>query len=130
RLRGRNSKWTQNLYKVQNADAKSKDSRFWFLTGTPIVRDVGDVYPFLHLMDRQIFSSYHKFVGNYAHLEYTPWETLVGDVLDPERFQWLMSQYSIRRLQSQIPSLAGLETIDEDVWVDLPPSVLKTLKEL
>ena len=128
RLRSQTSKWTKHVYQTQNVGMKNRGSRFWFLTGTPLVRDGGDVYPFLHLMDRQLFSSYWTFVERWCHLSRNPWFTEVGDVLDPVGFVQMMARYSIRRLQIQIPELASLETIDQDIWVDLPPSVVEMIR--
>jgi SNF2 family DNA or RNA helicase len=129
RLRGRNSQWTRKVFQLQNSDNKNKGARYWFMTGTPLVRDAGDIWPFMHLMDRQLYPSYHNFVDNICHIEFTPWEKIIGDVRDPSAFQEMMARYSIRRLQAQIPQLADLETIDKDIWVDLPPSVLKMMRD-
>jgi hypothetical protein len=128
RLRGRGSKWTKAVHASQNADAKNRDSRYWFLTGTPIVRDAGDVWPFLYLCDRQVFRSYWSFVESVCHLHVTPWDREVGPVRDPEEFSALMGRYSIRRLQSDIPELASLEYASKDIVVPMPKSVRESLR--
>ena len=130
RLRGRNSKWTNAVYQLQNVGNRNRDTRFWFLTGTPIVRDGGDIYPFLHMMDREIFRSYWNFVNRWCETTVTPWSTEVGDVLDPEEFWPMILTWAMRRRQAEIPELADLEVVEFDHIVDLPPSVLQTMRTL
>jgi SNF2 family DNA or RNA helicase len=129
RLRGRNSKWTKAVFTTQNVDSKNRDSLYWFLTGTPVVRDAGDVWPFLHLCDRQVFRSYWSFVENQCHLNVTPWDREVGPVRDPDEFAALLGRYSIRRLQSEIPELASLEFVTKDITVEMPKSVRESLRK-
>jgi len=133
RLRGRNSQWTQEMYKLQNVDRKTRDSIFWFLTGTPEVRDAGDLFPLLKLMDRERFRGYWNFVEEWCQLSETPWERVVGPVkpgLEPA-FRAMLDRYALRRLLSDIPRLAHLESLPpEIIKVALPPSVYATLRKL
>jgi SNF2 family DNA or RNA helicase len=129
RLRGRNSNWTKRVFQLQNVDSKNQNTGMWFLTGTPLVRDAGDVWPFLHLQDRQMFRSYWRFVEEICHITVLPWEKEVGKVRDPERFMDIMRRYSIRRLCKEIPELADLHHTMKTVEVPLPPSVLKAMRE-
>jgi superfamily II DNA or RNA helicase len=127
RLRGRNSQWTKKVFTTQNADSKNKHSRYWFLTGTPIVRDAGDVWPFLYLCNRDSFRSYWNFVEQVCHINVTPWDREVMGVRDPEEFSNLLSRYSVRRLQKDIPELASLDYASKDIWVEVPKSVRRMM---
>jgi SNF2 family DNA or RNA helicase len=122
RLRGRNSQWTAAVYRQDNADARNHGCPMWFGTGTPIVRDAGDVYPFLHLCDRKVHSSYWTFVQNWCHLEETPWDTVIGRVKDPKAFYEMLSRYSHRRV------LDFGEPDVVDIPVELPKSVRDMIK--
>jgi ERCC4-related helicase len=129
RLRGRNSQWTKRVFQTQNVGSKNRNSQFWFLTGTPIVRDAGDVWPFLHLCDRDAFRGYWNFVETVCHINVTPWDREVMGVRDPEQFTALMNRYSIRRLQADIPELADLEFVSKDIICPMPKSVRAMLRE-
>lgn len=129
RMRGRNSQWTKAVFKTQNVESKNRNTPFWDLTGTPLVRDGGDLWPFLHRIDRQMFRSYWSFVERHCHVEVTPWDRVIGRLINPREFAELMSRYSIRRMASTIPELADLEHITTTIKVDMPPSVLKAMRE-
>jgi len=129
RMRGRNSQWTKAVFKTQNVESKNRNTPFWDLTGTPLVRDGGDLWPFLHRIDRQMFRSYWSFVERHCHVEVTPWDRVIGRLINPRGFAELMSRYSIRRMASTIPELADLEHITTTIKVDMPPSVLKAMRE-
>jgi superfamily II DNA or RNA helicase len=118
RLRGRNSQWTKKVYQLDNSDSKNKNVPMWFLTGTPIVHDGGDVYPFLHLCDRKLHSSYWRHVENWCVLEETPWGPIVGPIKSKPDFYRMLAQYSSRRV------LEGQdEPVFDDIPVAMPPSV-------
>ena len=129
RMRGRNNAWTKQAFKLQNADNKNRDSRFWFLTGSPIVRDAGDLWPFLHMQDRPMFNSYWEFVNTVCETTVNPWYTEVGKVRNPDRFSRMMARYSIRRLCADIPQLAHLTSVEQNYWIDLPESVMSALRQ-
>jgi superfamily II DNA or RNA helicase len=124
RIRGRNSVWTKRLYQLDNADNKNKRTPIWDLTGTPIIRDAGDVYPFLHLCARPLFNSYWNFVESWCKMDYTPWGEVVGDLLDPRAFYEMLSQFSSRR------ELGMGEPVWNDIPVELPRSVYEAIRNL
>jgi len=125
RLRGRNSMWTQAVHKVRNSEMRNKHVPMWFLTGTPIVRDAGDLWPLLYLRDRLLYRGYWAFVERWCEIEEDPWEKKVKGILDHEKFGRFMSKISLMRKAKDIPQLAQLEHIDHDHWVTLPASVYK-----
>jgi SNF2 family DNA or RNA helicase len=127
RLRGRNSNWTKRVFQLQNVDSKNQDTGMWFLTGTPLVRDAGDLWPFLYLQDRHLFRSYWRYVESQCHIITDPWTREVGPVIDPQRFMDVMRRYSIRRLCADIPELAKLDHTTKVVEIPLPPSVRKAI---
>lgn len=125
RLRGRNSKWTKAVQTLTNVDSKNKNVHMWFLTGTPIVRDGGDLFPLLKLCDKQVYSSYWSFVERWCKLDITPWATEVKEVKDPVGFQKMLAQYSSRR-----EATYDTEAVYEDLAVDLPVSVRNSIRKL
>ena len=131
RLRGRNSLWTKRLYKTQNVDSKNRQTPIWFLTGTLLVRDPGDAFPLLHVIDKSVFTSYWKFVETFCEIDETPWDKNVGQIRPgmEEKFWSLLSEYFLRRTQAQIPELAHLEEAHHEILVQMPPSVLKTIRQ-
>ena len=127
RMRGRNSIWTKQVFKLRNADAKNQSVPIWLLTGTPMVRDGGDVWPYLYLVDRAQYRSYWTFVERWCDLEITPWDKKVGPVRNPAKFSEMLSRYALRRAQTDIPELAKLEQINLTIPVELPTSVTKSI---
>jgi len=122
RLRGRNSQWTKKVYTLDNSDSKNRGVPMWFATGTPIVHDGGDVYPFLHLCDRQVHSSYWRHVETHCIIEETPWDRKVGPIKSKVDFYQMLSQYSSRRV------LEGQEdAVFDDIPVQMLPSVRKMI---
>lgn len=128
RLRGRTSGSTKHVWELRKAGAVNRETPLWFLTGTPIVNNPGDLYPLLHMLDRRLWKSYWKYVEYYCYIIKTQWSTDVGQLRRgmEEEFQELLGSFSIRRTLSDIPSLATLDQRDRDYLVELPASVRKT----
>lgn len=89
KLRGRNAGWTK-------AAGKLKTERLIMLTGTPHVKNWGDVWPLLHLIDKRQFSSYHRFVDTYLRTFITNYGKDIGDPLDPPQFGEMLDRYVLR----------------------------------
>jgi hypothetical protein len=121
RIRGYNSQWTQEIHRLRNADAKNRNVPIWSLTGTPYVRDGGDLFPFLKLCNRKRWGSYWTFVETWCHMEYTPWETKIGRLKDPEAFYRMLAEFSWRR------ELVGQE---DAVYVDIPVQLPKSVYDM
>lgn len=67
-LRNRN---TRTLFKTVRAEFDDRKTGYWrvpafFLSGTPIVKSTGDIWPILHLIDKTRWRSYWDFVQKYA----------------------------------------------------------------
>ena len=89
RLRGRNAGWTK-------AARKLRTERLVMLTGTPHVKNWGDVWPLLRLIDKRQFTSYHHFVDTYLRTFVTPYGKDIGDPLDPAQFGDMLNRYVLR----------------------------------
>lgn len=118
RLRGRNSHSTKMAYRL-------KTPFLFLLTADPIVRDAGDTFPLLRLVDPSNHRSYWRFVGHWCRMEITPWARKVGVLYDPDAFHAMLSQHMTRRLPHEV----GLEFPAEkptEIWVDMTSSIAKT----
>lgn len=131
RLRGRNSSWTQHVFKTRLATSLNKDVPIWLLTGTPFVRDGGDFYPYFHLYDKRRYGSYWKFVNERCVVTENPWKKQVGNIKRAyaQEFREELAQFSLRRTVKEIPQLADLEFQENYYKVTLPTSVVKMIKK-
>lgn len=109
-LRNRN---TASLFKtVRAALGKQRFDRvpIFFLSGTPIVKAAGDLWPILYMIDRKRFGSYWRFVQKYA-------------VVWQDRWGWHVEGVTnIRALWADLDSVALRRTVEE-VQPSLPPKV-------
>jgi SNF2 family DNA or RNA helicase len=117
------------VFELRRARSANVATPLWILTGTPILNNPGDLYPLLHLWDKKRFSSYWNFVGDFCRVVKTPWATEVGQLRKgvEDEFQELVASFALRRTLEDIPSLAGLEHVEKDYYVRLPPSVIKSI---
>lgn len=129
RLRGRSSQCTKHVFELRRARGANLATPLWILTGTPILNNPGDLYPLLHLWNKREFRSYWNFVGDFCRVTKTPWATEVGQLRKgvEDEFQELVASFALRRTLADIPSLAGLEHVEKDYYVRLPPSVIKSI---
>lgn len=80
------------------------------LSGTPIVKHTGDLWPILHILDRRRWNAYWPFVSKYAVV----WQDLYG---------WHVSgTTNARALWAELDSISLRRTISE-VQPDLPPVI-------
>lgn len=131
KLRGRSSQCTRHVYELRRAHANNVSTPLWVLTGTPIVNNPGDLYPLFHLWNRSRYKGYWKFVQDWCVITETPWATEVGQLrkgLD-EEWQELVGQFSMRRTLKDVPSLASLDELHRDYFLDMPPSVKNTIRK-
>lgn len=131
RLRGRNSSWTKHVYRIRGARSANLDTPLWLLTGTPFVRDGGDFYTYFHLYDRKKYGSYWRFVSDRCVVVETPWQKQVGNIRKAyaDEFRRELAQFSLRRTVKDIPELQDLEYRDTEYFVELPKSVVATIKK-
>lgn len=121
RAKGRNSQWTKLLYKL---DTK----HFWCLTGTPIIKDAGDLWPLLRMCAPKEFTSYWKFVKHWCEITENPWQRVVGAVKDPPAFDKMVRYYMLRRTLNEV-GIDLDQPIERIIRVKMLPSILKTHKD-
>jgi len=131
RLRGRSSQCTKHVFELRRSRSANATTPLWILTGTPILNNPGDIFPLLHLWNKKQYSSYWNFVGDFCRVTKTPWATEVGQLRKgmADEFQELVASFALRRTLKDIPSLSGLEHVEKDYFVTLPPSVVKTINK-
>lgn len=104
----------------------------WWLTGTPIVKDATDVWPFLAIANPYRYTSRSRFAVDTCYVADTPYGLHIGKVRDPKKFHHELSRYSVRRGWHAIPELASLQIRHIDVPVTLDAGTRrrhKTIKE-
>lgn len=80
----------------------------FFLTGTPIFTNAGDLWPMLHIADPKEFKAYWPFVQLWCHLieeQYGPRHVVkVEGVKNPKRLQRGLNKYGymLRRLKKDV----------------------------
>lgn len=109
-LRNRN---TTSLFKaVRAALGKARYDKvpIFFLSGTPVVKHVGDLWPILYMIDRKRWGSYWAFVGRYA-------------IVWTDRFGWHVEGITnVSGLWADLASVA-LRRTKAQVQPYLPPKV-------
>lgn len=73
----------------------------FFLSGTPIVKSVGDLWPILHLVDKRRWSSYWNFVKKYAIVWEDHYGWHVEDVANPKGLWEEVATVGLRRTQKE-----------------------------
>lgn len=87
------------------------------LTGTPVVNRPGELWPLLHMIDPQTFSSKESFEGQWFYGGKT--------LKNPEQFRDMLSAYMIRRKREDvIKDLPTIERIDH--FVEIPDAAWKS----
>ena len=111
-LRNRN---TRTLFKTVRAAFDNGHTGLgkvpvFFLSGTPIVKAAGDLWPILHLIDKHRWSSYWRFVQKYALV----WQ---------DQFGWHVEGVTnALGLWNEVSSVALRRTVAE-VQPSLPPKI-------
>lgn len=96
----------------------------WALTGTPVTRDVGDLWPYLFCFGATKFP-YERFVGYYCHTKPHPKHAYMRQIVGVRRdrlraLQELISKVVLRRTIAQVmPELP--EVTYEEVTVERGP---------
>lgn len=89
------------LFKVAN---RASSRYAFFLTGTPVYKSSGDLWPLLHIVDRKTFPAYWPFVKEWAFVEYNGFGHMVTGVKNPKRLSELLRDhgYMLRRLKADV----------------------------
>jgi SWI/SNF-related matrix-associated actin-dependent regulator 1 of chromatin subfamily A len=115
RLRGRKAQWTVQAMKL-------KTEHKFFLTGTPIVNNPGDLFPILKMIDSRTFSSYWRFIGDWCVTEQDPWTTKIHGIkpeLEPA-FNTMLEPYMLRRTYDTVIEEAVRTTGVRPAWTEQP----------
>jgi hypothetical protein len=122
--RGKGATWhsVKKLREVSNS--KHVHTPVWWLSGTPLVKDASDIWPFLFMVNKHRWGNHQKFILNTCVTFQGKYKLEIGAVRDPDAFHRLLGQYSIRRSWRQIPSLAKLQRRDVDLPIELDPATL------
>jgi len=130
RLRGRNSQGTQHVFRTRLVTSCNSNTPIWLASGTPILNNVGDLWPAFHLRDKRTYRSYWKFVEERAVCTETPWGRKIGGVRKTYRDQLTaeLAEFSLRRTTDEIPELADLDSLPTDYFVTMPKSVQDMIK--
>ena len=129
RLRGRNSRSTKQVFQLRRRLSTNLETPLWFLTGTPIVNNPGDLYPLFHLWKSRDYKSYWKFVDKWCDVVVTPWAKEVRQIRKglEEEFQEVMAEFTLRRTLKDVPKLSNLDEYHKHYFVSMPPSVRKMI---
>lgn len=129
RLRGRNSRATKQVFQLRRRLSANRETPLWFLSGTPIVNNPGDLYPLFHLWKSRDYKSYWKFVDRWCDVVQTPWAKEVKQIRKglEEEFQEVMAEFTLRRTLKDIPKLSDLDAYHKHYFVTLPASVRKMI---
>jgi len=124
RLKNRNTKMAKAMTKISHAN---KACHVYLLTGTPVMNRGEELWSLLHVLNRERFSSYWKWVNEHFHVIQKDFGNgfpvkLIGSVKRPTEFKEYMSSYLIRREPSKQNEI---EIIHKVIRVPLAPAEKK-----
>jgi len=113
RAKNRKSQQTKALYKIANGI-----DRNYLLTGTPIINTPEDLWSLLHIIDRNKFSSFWRFVHRYCEVWDNGFGKEIGSAKNPKEFREMLKPYMLRRLKEEV--IEGMpELTKQKQWVEL-----------
>lgn len=119
---GSTSMWEVVQLLRRKTKTKHYETPIWPLSGTPLVSNAGDIWPFLFLCNPYRYGNRERFIKDTCYTFQGDYKLEIGAVRDKEAFHSLLGRYSIRRSWRDLPALAGLGRRDIDLPVDLDPS--------
>lgn len=124
RIKNRKAKTTKFAYKL-NAEYMH------LITGTPITKQIDDLWSYLHILFPKQFKSYWRFVERYAIIHNNGFgREIVG--VNPNRLrelQNILNQFSVRHTKKEIlPHLP--DKVYQTLEVDLLPEQKKAYKQM
>lgn len=109
--------------------ARNADS-VWFLTGTPVPNNVGELYTTLAASGRYV-GNYHSFLARYAKQIETPYGSRIIGHQNTAELRGLLNGFMLRRLNSvELPATDSGEIVVEPREIDPAARVLAQLAEL
>jgi superfamily II DNA or RNA helicase len=91
-LRGHNSQQARAALVIAK-----RTPRVYLLTGTPIKKEVDDLYMQLRLLDPQIFTSYWRFAEMFCRIAHTAWGDKIVGPRNPDALRRLLLRYALGR---------------------------------
>lgn len=99
------------------------------LSGSPIVKAAGDVWPLLHLIDPKAYRSYWRFVNQYSVVWQDPHGWHVEGVTNAKAMWAELAEYSLRRKVKEVqPDLP--RKVRQRVPLTMTPKQAKVYREL
>lgn len=74
----------------------------YFLTGTPITKNAGDLFPLLNIIDRKRFASYWAFVKRWAITYHNGYGYIVEGSKDEAKLRHELRELMIRRTKAEV----------------------------
>ena len=71
------------------------------LTGSPIVRGIQDMWPYLNLLDSGAFKSFWRFVGEYAYVTQGYFGTSIDGFRNSKKYDGMIANYMLRRTKRE-----------------------------
>lgn len=129
RLKNRSAKVTRAATKISRTIPRKV-----FMSGTPLTRSVVDLFPIFQMIDPKRFSSYWKFVSEFAIQYHNGFSWEVKDITDPEdprlvRLRSILGERFIRRtLEDVFEDFPSLNIILQEV--ETSPEQRRIYKQL
>lgn len=123
-VRNRNSKQSKAALEIA-----LMTPRVYLLTGTPIYKEVDDLYHQLRIIAPKIFTSYYRFVEMYCKVEYNPWRNRISGVQSISSVRRMLSNFAIGRSYKDV----GLELprlVEKEIRLDMNSNLMKAYKQI
>lgn len=127
RVKNRKAQVTKATKKITK-----KVERVYFLTGTPLLNRVEELWSLMNILYPDVYTSYWRFVEEYCYVYFNGWGTQVGTG-KPERMPELrriLDLFSLRRLKRDVlKTLPGVFPTRK-VWIPLSGKQKKVYEEM
>lgn len=132
RFKNRKAKMTQSLMSLCNANniKGTEPNDLYLLTGTPVLNNVDELWSLLYMIDHTRFSSYWKFVGEYAKVFKGEWGWVVEPSLqNQERLEQDVADIVLRRDKDKVGSQIPPKTY-HTVYVEPTPKQRRLIESI
>lgn len=110
---------------IANIDMPTK--RSFLLTGTPMLNNVGELWPLLYKCDPEVWASEAAFLDRYASYGGYGGNTITG-VMNEEELQAKIAPYFLRRMKSLVLNLKEPQIIDR--FADMTDKQARLYKQI
>lgn len=102
-LRNKNTETLFRFVRRQFASGTMRKVPAFFLSGTPIVKHTGDIWPILHLINRRRWSAYWTFVEKYSNVWQDDYGWHVEGVTNLKALWAELAEVALRRTEGEVP---------------------------